>query len=454
LPTLLPLILIATLAIAGQPASPPAHTAPSDIASPLASDDPPCPQKRTGTTEGKFRDYAIRVYRSPEFESCLQITQHGNVVYTLESHDFRIGANMSGDGTIPLGTDITGTGQPDAVIVAWSGGAHCCTSLYILELGAQFREVQKIELENSDLPNFTRPKPGSPYQLTTADWAFQYWRTSFAESPAPKVVLKFRDGQFRIAFDAMQTPAPSDQKFAAMLREVKSDSAWHASAAANCGLDCGVPVVLWRDMLTLLYSGHSDLAWKLFDQSWPPARKGKSDFAAAFCKQLATSHYWSDLQTDIGPCPRRSDANYTPTTLLRRSSSVTLRQTPFMQPTRSRMPSTRKPAFACIRMLAAFSGNIPACSVQIPAASDPRINSANNFGPTPRPRALAATYTLTSATPRYTCRFDTGLSAAQPAIAPPDFATNRDDGKCAVSQSTHSDAAVSNVAFPVAIPSR
>ena len=44
--------------------------------------------------------------------------------------------------------------------------------------------------------------------------------------------------------------------------------------------------------------------------------------------------------------------------------------------------------------------------------------------------------------------------AAQPAIAPPDFATNRDDGKCAVSQSTHSDAAVSNVAFPVAIPSR
>jgi len=304
LPTLITFILIAASAISTPPAL--THTAPSAIAAPSSPDDPPCPQRRTGTTEGTFRDYVIRVYRSPDFESCLQIGQRGKVVYTLESHDFRIGASMgdaSGDDRIPIGTDITGAGQPDAVIFAWSGGAHCCATLYVVELGAQFREVQKIELENSDLANFSRSNRAASYQLTTNDWAFQYWRTSFADSPAPKVILKFRDGQFRLAFDAMRTAAPADQRLAAMLHAVKTDPDWHANAPADCAMDCGVPVALWRNMLMLIYSGRAGLAWKLFDEAWPPAQPGKSDFAAAFCKQLSTSHYWPDLEPNIGPCP-------------------------------------------------------------------------------------------------------------------------------------------------------
>jgi hypothetical protein len=279
------------------------NIASAPVDAPPPPDDPPCPQKRTGTTEGTFHDYTIRVYRSPDAEACLQIAQRGTVVFTLENHDFRIGGNMSGDSQIPLGTDITGTGQPDVVVIAWSGGAHCCATLYLLELGEQFREIQKIELDNSDLPNFSRSRDGR-YELTTSDWAFQYWKTSFAESPAPTVVLKFRDGQFRIAFDAMRKPAPTVKQFAAMVQTVKSDPDWSAAnLPGNCGMNCGVPVALWKEMLTLLYTGHSDLAWQLFDQSWPTAQKGKSGFAAAFCKQLATSHYWSDLQADLGPCP-------------------------------------------------------------------------------------------------------------------------------------------------------
>lgn len=312
MPTLLTLIFIAASALSTPPVPPRVYVTPAAIAaSSFSPDDPPCPQKRTGTTEGAFRDYVIRVYRSPDYESCLQIKQHGNVIYTLNSHDFRIGTSMgdaSGDEQIPLGTDITGTGQPNAVIIAWSGGAHCCATLYLVELGAQFREVQKIELENSDLANFSRPNRTARYQITTSDWAFQYWRTSFAESPAPKVILKFRDGQFRLAFDAMRTATPSDQQFAAMLRAVKADPEWHANAPADCAMDCGVPVALWRNMLTLLYTGHSELAWKLFDKSWPSAQPGKSDFAAAFCKQLSTSHYRPDLEAGIGPCPPSPDA--------------------------------------------------------------------------------------------------------------------------------------------------
>ncbi len=41
-------------------------------------------------------------------------------------------------------------------------------------------------------------------------------------------------------------------------------------------------------------------------------------------------------------------------------------------------------------------------------------------------RVPAATYTLTSATPRYTARRDTGLNAAQPRTVPSRTATKRE----------------------------
>jgi hypothetical protein len=71
-------------------------------------------------------------------------------------------------------------------------------------------------------------------------------------------------------------------------------------------------------------------------------------------------------------------------------------------------------------MLAAFSGKIPACSVQIPFFSDSGTSACNSALPTPRRRAALATYTDTSATPAYTRRLETGLSAAHPStrVAP------------------------------------
>ena len=68
--------------------------------------------------------------------------------------------------------------------------------------------------------------------------------------------------------------------------------------------------------------------------------------------------------------------------------------------------------------LVVFSGKIPACSVQRPWASEVATNAASSCRPTPRPRAAPATYTLTSATPPYTQRPDTGDRAAQPSTRP------------------------------------
>ncbi len=104
-------------------------------------------------------------------------------------------------------------------------------------------------------------------------------------------------------------------------------------------------------------------------------------------------------------------------------------------------------------MLAALRAKIPACSVQKPATSDASTSAVSSRRPTPRPRASAPTYTLTSATPAYTHRPDTGVSAAQETTAPSRSATRRAAATCAASHASHVGTAVSKVAVPVAIPS-
>jgi len=65
----------------------------------------------------------------------------------------------------------------------------------------------------------------------------------------------------------------------------------------------GIGTALWGEMLDFIYHGHSELAWRLFDESWPRARKGKNDFLADFCSQLKVSSYWPDLKDSIKNAP-------------------------------------------------------------------------------------------------------------------------------------------------------
>jgi hypothetical protein len=65
----------------------------------------------------------------------------------------------------------------------------------------------------------------------------------------------------------------------------------------------GIGSWFWGSMLSLIYTGHSDLAWKLFDETWPPERQGKDKFLADFCSQLKTSPYWVDLESIVQSAP-------------------------------------------------------------------------------------------------------------------------------------------------------
>lgn len=272
----------------------------------LSDKGQPCPLGRNLTEEVKYGEYTIRTYRYPDPEGCLRISKGGKLVYSRIGWRFQIGRNSFRDPGIPVGTDITGAGIPEAVVGEWTGGAHCCFLLRVFELGEEFKEIAKIDAQHSDGAKFVDLDHDGVYEFEGNDWAFAYWRASFMYSPAPRIVLKYRKGRFRLAYDLMKKPGPSPEEFAAIVREVKANEEWTDLAPPDCDMNCGVPIALWKNMLDLMYSGHPDLSWKLFDQSWRPTRKDKAVFAKEFCKQLRESLYWDDLRNETGQCPARS----------------------------------------------------------------------------------------------------------------------------------------------------
>jgi hypothetical protein len=263
-----------------------------DISSPgtkkqeaLSDKEQPCPLGRNLTEEVKYGEYTIRTYRYPDPEGCLRISRGGKLVYSLTGWRFQIGKNFFHDSGIPVGTDIT---------------------VRVFELGEQFKEIAKIEADHSDGAKFVDLDRDGIYEFEGNDWAFAYWRASFMYSPAPRIVLKYRERRFRLAYDLMKKPGPTPEEFVALVRDVKANEEWTDAAPPDCDMNCGVPIALWKNMLDLMYTGHPDLAWRLFDHSWRPTRKDKAAFVKDFCRQLSGSQYWPDLRTEIGGCPIRT----------------------------------------------------------------------------------------------------------------------------------------------------
>jgi hypothetical protein len=83
--------------------------------------------------------------------------------------------------TIP---DKTGNGIPDIMIDYFSGGAHCCFETYFFDLGDTVKLSEHLLRGDSEGMKIGRnPKGGLLFEI--ADYAFAYWLTSFAQSPAP-----------------------------------------------------------------------------------------------------------------------------------------------------------------------------------------------------------------------------------------------------------------------------
>ncbi len=224
--------------------------------------------------------YAVRVWRDSTggfaFSDILTIDAYG--LPTVQVEQFHSFGDLSG-------TDVTGEGNPDVVIRTYTGGAHCCFSTIIYDLGPPLSKVLETPQSNCGV-TLVQLDPDSAYEILTCDDIFAYVYCCYAGSPVVRVILDFAPGQGYL---------PASPRFADLYVD---DIATHTARAEQatpgeyCEDDrttkCGVlPVVL-----DYLYSGDPQQAWAELDRlyQYPDA----DSFRAEVEQRVHTSQLFSD----------------------------------------------------------------------------------------------------------------------------------------------------------------
>ncbi len=249
-----------------------------------------CPSKESDERTVTIDQYTIRTVRTDD-GGCVEIRKNGTLVYQeSDASAYVMGNNIEGSPGIPQikpGTDITGSGNPEVIVGSWSGGAHCCFSFEVFQLGKDFRRLVKLDAKDSGGAHFEDIDHDGKYEFISNDWTFAYWHASFAESPAPTVILRpqkdaYGNFGYELALGLMRKSAPSRARLEAIINEIRAEQDWKHR----------VPVSLWAAMLNLIYTGNAGLAWDVLDQAWPKEKPGKSGFLGAFCDRLGDSNYF------------------------------------------------------------------------------------------------------------------------------------------------------------------
>ncbi len=155
----------------------------------------------------------------------LEIYKNNELILVNEDEVYEFGLMLNDAVDVPIieeCPDITGDGVQDVVISSYSGGAHCCSSTHIYSLGNEFQLLDTIESKHSDGRFEDLDKDEIP-EFIANDWTFAYWHTNFSDSPAPEIILKFKNGKYQLAMDLMKKPVPSIAEEKRIIDQVQID---------------------------------------------------------------------------------------------------------------------------------------------------------------------------------------------------------------------------------------
>ncbi len=219
--------------------------------------------------------YAIRVWRNPAsealmFDSILTITGAGQPQVRVDSF-YELGGET--------GTDITEEGHPDVVVKVFTGGAHCCFSTIVYDLGPTLTKVLETPQSNCD-GYFQDLNGDGVLEFITCDDLFAYAYCCFAGSPAVIVVLQYEPGRGYV---------PAGPRFPEMYED---DITQHLQMAEDatpggvCEWDNDTKCAVLPVVLDYLYSGQADEAWTAFGRlyTYPDAAVFRAEIEQAVSK--------------------------------------------------------------------------------------------------------------------------------------------------------------------------
>lgn len=182
--------------------------------------------------------------------------------------------------------DITGNGIPELILSGYSGGAHCCSHEYIIELSNPISVLLDLNTGNYGIEYKDLNNDGI-MELVTYEDTFSYWHTSFNASPSPKVVLSLQNGKYKADSKYMRQIAPTSKEIKDMASSIVD---WSGAQG---------PEVAWKYAIDLIYSGNIASAKKYVDFAWRPDNAGdfgtKEEFWKELNSQIKESAYYNDL---------------------------------------------------------------------------------------------------------------------------------------------------------------
>lgn len=240
--------------------------------------------------------------RSPwEFDQkCRLRAVDGSIQIIETGFHLTLGTAMNDDASrfIGLGEDITGNGVANLVVADWSGGAHCCLTLYIYELPSNGGIEEYDVIQVRDGGSFDDLDGDGALEIVTYDWSLAYALTCFACLDYPDVILRPAEDGYVVAADMMRRDRPTDEAITAIIARVRADD-WNSFEGRDH---------LWGSMLELIYTGHASLAWRLFEAGWLADNADRDEALASFKTAIEQSPYHAavvDLQyTEVTSAPQ------------------------------------------------------------------------------------------------------------------------------------------------------
>jgi len=223
----------------------------------------------------------------------------------------------------PAGTDLDGDGVPDLLILDYSGGAHCCSTVKHIVCSDPPVLTAQISGWHSK-PSYRDLDGDGRYEMIIGDASYAYWNACYAASPKPQVFFRIRHGHYEIAGDLMRNNAPSavsieidvaelqhqlsrynsfvirrnsqtnDNAEVKLTPEEQTDDDFFIGQAWREDGVC-IPAPVWDLLLDLIYSGQIDAAVNALDSMWPPGKAHKAEFANDLLTMIRGSWYGSHL---------------------------------------------------------------------------------------------------------------------------------------------------------------
>lgn len=160
------------------------------------------------------------------------------------------------------GADITAQGYPDLVIHTYSGGAHCCFSTIIYQLGPTLTKILETPQSNCG-GNLLDLDGDGVYEYVTCDDSFAYKYCCYAGSPMVRAVLKYEpDRGYVLASPEFAELYAND--IAASMALAKN-----GEPGGNCEWDETTKCSVLPVVLNYLYAGQPDEAWAALYRLYP-----------------------------------------------------------------------------------------------------------------------------------------------------------------------------------------